>query len=113
MAPTATQETAAATTAFHNFMLLSSVGWESGLRPFVDTVEDHVAALPQPPARLQDELVANRLGFGGRLRFGRLHAARALLVALILRHGGNRDEEALRLELRDIGPDLVGGHRAF
>src|ERR1051326_1239117 len=55
MATSVAQETIPATTAFHDFMLLSSVGWESGFRRHVvDAIEDHVTAIAQPPPGFED-----------------------------------------------------------
>src|SRR6187397_462613 len=77
----------------------------------LDQVQDHVAAGAQAFAQLQDHRVARLLGFRARLRLGGLHPARAVLGALVLGHRRDRHEEAVRRQLHDVRPDLVGRHR--
>src|SRR5258706_5734470 len=79
-------------------------------RGFLDQVQDHVPARPQPLADLEHELVAQHRRFFERLGLRGLHAARALLRALFLRNGRNRHEEAVGCDWGDIRPDLVGRH---
>src|SRR5260221_5388244 len=79
-------------------------------RGFLDQVQDHVPARPQPLADLEHELVAQHRRFFEPLGLRRLHAAPALLRALFLRNGRNRHEEAVGCDWGDIRPDLVGRH---